>query len=160
MSKPADFNAFREAKQAEDDSRKLLESMRRGRGGGGPDDPGAIERRLNHLEADVREIKDVLRRLEPAIARMIEIGEQTAARVEGLEKKAETFDRKIDGLDAKATSTDYRTILTDGKISGLEGRMNGVEGMIRQLPTLWSLAALIFAIFGAAFVLLRFATPH
>jgi hypothetical protein len=42
----------------------------------------------------------------------------------------------------------------------LKGRMTGIEGQLRQIPTLWQLAGLIFAIFGAAFVLIRFASGH
>jgi hypothetical protein len=42
----------------------------------------------------------------------------------------------------------------------IEGRLAGIEGQLRQIPTLYQLAGLIFAIFGAAFVLIRFASGH
>ncbi len=48
----------------------------------------------------------------------------------------------------------------DGRISGVDGRLAGIEGQLRQIPTLYQLAGLIFAIFGAAFVLIRFASGH
>ncbi len=38
-------------------------------------------------------------------------------------------------------------------------RLANLEGRVSQMPTLWTLAALIVAIFGFAFVLLRFAAP-
>jgi hypothetical protein len=46
------------------------------------------------------------------------------------------------------------------KLANLEGRMTGIEGQLRQIPTLYQLAGLIFAILGAAFVLIRFASGH
>ena len=35
-----------------------------------------------------------------------------------------------------------------------------LKGRVSQLPNIWQLAGLIFAIFGAAFVLIRFAGGH
>jgi predicted nucleic acid-binding Zn-ribbon protein len=45
-------------------------------------------------------------------------------------------------------------------VAELKGRMAGIEGQLRQIPTLYQIAALVFAIFGAAFVLIRFASGH
>lgn len=45
-------------------------------------------------------------------------------------------------------------------ISKLQQDVARVDGRVSQLPTLWQIAGLIFAIFGAAFVLIRFAPPH
>ncbi|MEI6559087.1 MAG: hypothetical protein WCO00_11845 [Rhodospirillaceae bacterium] len=45
-------------------------------------------------------------------------------------------------------------------VAELKGRIPGIEGQLRLIPTLWQLAWLIFAIFGASFVLIRFAGPH
>lgn len=35
-----------------------------------------------------------------------------------------------------------------------------LKGRVSQLPTLYQIAGLVFAIFGAAFVLIRFASGH
>ena len=48
----------------------------------------------------------------------------------------------------------------EGRLSGMDARFTGIENQLRQVPTIWTLAALIIAIFGFAFVLLRFAVPH
>ncbi|MEI8397394.1 MAG: hypothetical protein WCF85_21965 [Rhodospirillaceae bacterium] len=78
------------------------------------------------------EAVDILRRLEPLLTRM---------------------DERMHKLEIEAAEV-------KGRISGLEGRMTGLEGQLRQIPTLWHLSGLIFAIFGAAFVLIRFAGGH
>ena len=78
--------------------------------GGGPHDP-RMEERVAKLEADVGEIKEVLKRLEPAITRLtVDVAE--------------------------------------------------IKGKVSQMPTVWQLGALIVAIFGLAFTLLRFGLPH
>lgn len=79
-------------------------------GGGGGGHPPSMEQRVAKLEADVGEIKDILKRLEPALTRL-------------------TVD------------------------------MAEVKGKVSQMPTVWQLAALIVAVFGLAFTLLRFGMP-
>ena len=78
------------------------------------------------------EALDILRRLEPTLARMA----GDVAKIDERQRKQ--------GED----------------IAELKGRMTGIEGQLRQIPTLWQLAGLIFAIFAAAFVLIRFASGH
>jgi hypothetical protein len=45
-------------------------------------------------------------------------------------------------------------------VAELKGRMTGIEGQLRQIPTLYQIATLVFSIFGAAFILIRFASGH
>jgi hypothetical protein len=78
------------------------------------------------------EALDILRRLEPALARV---------------------------------TTDLGEI--KGEVKQLDDRLRRVEidvaeirGQIKSMPTLRTLAALIFALFGSAFVLIRFASGH
>lgn len=90
---------------------------------------------------------DILRRIEPMLARLDERqrkqGEDIAelkGRVAGIEK---VMDARFAGVDAR--------------FNGMDARFNGIEGQLRQIPTLYQLAGLIFAIFAAAFALIRFA---
>jgi hypothetical protein len=78
------------------------------------------------------EALDILRRLEPTLARI--------------------------EAEQKEQRRDIVTLKQD--VAELKGRMTGIEGQLRQIPTIWTLAALIFAIFGASFVLIRFASGH
>lgn len=48
----------------------------------------------------------------------------------------------------------------DDRLRKVEENTARMDGRVSQLPTLWQVAALIFAIFGAAFTLIRFAPPH
>ncbi len=78
------------------------------------------------------EALDILRRLEPALARVTsDLGELK------IEQRRLADVQRKQGED----------------IARLDGRVS-------QLPTLYQLAGLIFAIFGAAFVLMRFASGH
>jgi predicted nuclease with TOPRIM domain len=82
------------------------------------------------------EALDILRRLEAAIARITdELGD---IKVEQKEQRR----------DIVKLQQDVARI--DGRLSELSARV----------PTIWTIAALIFAIFGAAFVLIRFASGH
>jgi hypothetical protein len=85
------------------------------------------------------EALDILRRLEPVLF---------------------TLDDRTQRIEAeqKEQRRDIAT-LKEG-VARLEGRMTGIEGQLRQIPTLYQLAGLIFAIFGAAFMLIRFASGH
>jgi hypothetical protein len=78
------------------------------------------------------EALEILRRLEFALARI----------------EAEQKEQRADIISLKGDATE------------LKGRVAGIEGQLRQIPTLWQLAGLIFAIFGASFVLIRFACGH
>ena len=78
------------------------------------------------------EALDILRRLEPVLSRLTaDVGEI----------KAEQKEQRKD-------------------IAKLQQDVARLDGRVSQLPTLWQLAGLIFAIFGAAFVLIRFASGH
>ncbi|MGQ0665149.1 MAG: hypothetical protein ACT4P2_16515 [Pseudomonadota bacterium] len=54
---------------------------------------------------------------------------------------------------------DDRLRKVETELAELKGRVAGIEGELRQIPTPWQTAALVFAIFGAAFVVLRFGLP-
>ncbi len=85
------------------------------------------------------ETLDILRRLEPVLSRLTEdVGEIKD--------------------DVKKLDDRLRKVETD--VARIDGRLTGIEGQLRQIPTLWQLAGLIFAIFGASFVLIRFASGH
>ena len=71
------------------------------------------------------EALDILRRLEPALARI----------------ETEQKEQRRD-------------------IGKLKEDVAELKGRVSQLPTLYQFAGLIFAIFGAAFVLIRFAGGH
>ena len=75
---------------------------------------------------------DILRRLEPVLSRI----EAEQSRQAELLAKLDERQRK-QGED-----------------------MARMDGRVSQLPTLWQLAGLVFAIFGAAFVLIRFASTN
>ncbi|MEI6559123.1 MAG: hypothetical protein WCO00_12025 [Rhodospirillaceae bacterium] len=80
------------------------------------------------------EALDILRRLEPLLTRLD--GEQR--------RHGETLARVEERLRDMPTAKEFGEL----------------KGRVSQLPTLWQLAGLIFAIFGAAFVLIRFASGH
>lgn len=68
--------------------------------------------------------------------------------------------------DALVTVADSLTKLADA-MARLDERQRKqgediaeLKGRVSQLPNIWQLAGLIFAIFGAAFVLIRFAGGH
>lgn len=69
-----------------------------------------------------------------------------AAVLAAIHDLGERMERRFEKLDER-----MRKLETDGA---------EMKGRVSQLPTLWQVAALIFAIFGAAFTLIRFAPPH
>jgi hypothetical protein len=74
-----------------------------------------------------------------------------------LDNEALTILRRLEPALGKL---DDRLRALDGEVREMKGRMSGIEGRLGQLPTLWTLGGLVLSIFGFAFVLLRFATPH
>ena len=85
------------------------------------------------------EALDILRRLEPVLSKL----DERTQRIESEQK-----DQRRDIVSLKED------------VAELKGRVIGIEGQLRQIPTIWTLAGLIFAIFGASFVLIRFASGH
>ncbi len=92
------------------------------------------------------EALEILRRLEPVLARLDETQR----------KQGETLARQGEDI------ADIKGVLKDQHrdIAKLQQDAARLDGRVSLLPTLWQLAALIFAIFGASFVLMRFAPPH
>ncbi|MBF0562223.1 MAG: hypothetical protein HQL37_09420 [Alphaproteobacteria bacterium] len=68
-------------------------------------------------------------------------------------------DKQFERVDRRFEQVDERLRKMEVDIAETKGRMTGIEGQLRQIPTLWQIAALVFAIFGAAFVLLHFGMP-
>ncbi len=85
------------------------------------------------------EALDILRRLEPVLGRIEDEQRRQADSMVKLDER-----QRKQGED----------------MAELKGRVAGIEGQLRQIPTLWQLGGLVFAIFGAAFVLIRFASGH
>lgn len=108
-----------------------------------------LESRVERLEVGVAEIKTILVRMEPALTDIVGTQRKQSEDMASL---------KSDMDNVKADMSHIRKLETD--VARVDGRMTGIEGQIRQLPTAWTLASLIFAIFGAAFVLIRFAPGH
>ncbi len=77
-----------------------------------------------------------------------------------MERRFGKVETDITKLDERQRKIEMEIVRLDGRISGVDGRLAGIEGQLRQIPTLYQLAGLIFAIFGAAFVLIRFASGH
>jgi small-conductance mechanosensitive channel len=99
------------------------------------------------------EALEILRRLEPVLARM-------------------SSDLNAVKTDLNAVKTDLNTVRTEQArqadvLVRLDERQRKqgedlarLDGRVSQLPTLYQLAGLIFAIFGASFVLIHFAAGH
>jgi translation initiation factor 2B subunit (eIF-2B alpha/beta/delta family) len=89
------------------------------------------------------EALDILRRLEPVLSRMA----SDVAKLDDRTQRIET--------EQKEQRKDISKIQQD--IARIDGRL--IE-MSARVPTIWTIATLIFAIFGASFVLIRFAGGH
>lgn len=85
----------------------------------------------------------------------------------GMEQRVAKLEETVQGIDKalrelapsiKSIADSMPKIRED--LAEMKGRMTGIDGQIRQLPTMWTLTALVLSIFGLAFVLLRFAVPH
>ena len=77
------------------------------------------------------EVLEILRRLEPALV----------------------------GITGRLDKMDGRLEKMDERLRAVEGEVRELKGRVTQLPTLWTLASLVVAIFAFAFLLLRFAAP-
>lgn len=94
---------------------------------------------MSHETTPDSEAQQVLRRLEPLLTRIME--DQAAIREEQAAMRA----------DIK----EIRSDLTKTMLEVAE-----IKGQLKYMPTMWTLAGLVFAIFAASFVLIRFAAPH
>lgn len=74
------------------------------------------------------------------------VGNDTAEILSAIRDLGDRIERRFEKIDER-----LRTLETEGA---------EMKGRVSQLPTLYQIAGLIFAIFGAAFVLIRFAPPH
>ncbi len=94
---------------------------------------------------EAREAVDILRRLEPALTK--------------LDERLRGIDDEVGEIKPALMKLDERLRNVEGEVRELKGRFTGIEGRLSQLPTTWTIAALVFSIFGFAFLLLRFAAP-
>ena len=92
------------------------------------------------------EALDILRRLEPVLSKL----DERTQHIESEQRRQADVLGKLDERQRKQGED----------IARIDGRMTGIEGQLRQIPTIWTLAGLIFVIFGASFVLIRFASGH
>jgi uncharacterized coiled-coil protein SlyX len=81
-------------------------------------------------------------------------------RVAKLETDVGEIKATLARLEPVLTRIDAGVRKLEADVGELKGRMTGIEGQLRQLPTMWTLTTLVLSIFGLAFVLLKFATPH
>lgn len=111
-----------------------LRRARLGGGSGGPHDPG-MEARVAALEADMRDVKDILARMEPLLR---------------------SIDERLGRLETRVGAVEVQVRKIENDFARLEGRVS-------QLPTTWTLLAAIVAtimtVFGSSLALPRFAGP-
>jgi archaellum component FlaC len=106
-------------------------------GSGRVEDDGAMpEQAADAREADTREVRNALSRIE--------------ALIRGLDDRVGRLEDRVGGVDDKARR--------------VEVELAELKGRVSQLPTAWMLftggSGLILAIFGASFALLRFGLPR
>jgi len=89
------------------------------------------------------EALDILRRLEPTLAQMRSELRQVQADV--VEVKADM--KRLDERQRKQSED----------IAEIKGRLGELSA---RVPSIWTIAAMIVSLFGAAFVLIRFASGH
>jgi hypothetical protein len=94
------------------------------------------------------EALEILRRLEPVLSKL----DDRTQRIEAEQRRQADVQRK-QGEDLAELRGQLKSVAMKEDVARIDGRVS-------QLPTLWQLAGLIFAIFGAAFVLIRFAGGH
>ena len=102
------------------------------------------------MDADTAEIRDILRRLEPMIAR-------TDERVKVVESRMVTIESRIASLEAGLMRLDDRGRAVETDVAELKGRVS-------QLPSTWELISTITAsqaaLLGFTFAILRYASGH
>ena len=70
------------------------------------------------------------------------------------------MERRFSKVEADIAKIDDRQRKVENDVSEMKGRLTGIEGQLRQIPTVWTISALIFTIFGASFALIRYAMGH
>lgn len=117
-----------------------------GMNGGGGDIPG----RLDALEQDMREVRDVLRRLEPAIASVA--AESVAIRADIAVLKADVAVLKADVAGLKTDVAEGKSDLKQVKAEMVATRIEvaGIAGQLKHIPTSLQLLGFAVAVFVAA----------
>lgn len=109
------------------------------------------------LEADSREVKSALGRIEALTQGMND-------QLRGLDDRVRRLDDRVGGLDDRVRRLDDRVGGLDDKVRRVEIDLAGLKGKVSQLPTAWMLftggSGLILTLFGASFALLRFGLPR
>ncbi len=97
------------------------------------------------------EALDILRRIEPVLS--------------GITNRLDGIDKRLDGLESRVARVEEDLHRQGEAILKMQDTMIKIQielgelrGRVTRLPTLYQLATLIFAIFGASFVQIRFAS--
>ncbi|MBF0335933.1 MAG: hypothetical protein HQL40_20225 [Alphaproteobacteria bacterium] len=73
-------------------------------------------------------------------------------------RRLDAIDKRLDSVEGTMEKLDERFRAVEFEVAETRG-LRGVEGRMTQPPTRWTMAGLVFAIFGSSLVLLRFAGP-
>lgn len=95
---------------------------------------------------------EILRRLEPVVTHIVTRLDKIETRLDKIETRLDKVEVRLDKIEIGFEKLDERLRKVEVEVAGLQGRVS-------QLPTTWTMAGLIFAIFGASLVLLRLAAP-
>jgi chromosome segregation ATPase len=129
----------------------------KGRGGGsGPEDP-MLERRVDTLEADMKDVKSSLSRIEVTLARIDGTVSQMpkASDFARLSSEIAEVDKR---LSSQIAEVDKRlsSQIAEVKIS-LGGEIAELKGRVSTLPTVWTQLSIVFATWGIGSGILIFA---
>jgi len=115
---------------------QLLQSSRM-RGGGGPPDPPDLPGRVDRLERDLRQVRDLLVQIEPKIDQIHRMA------LSGVPELAS----KLSGVGAQAAAIEV-------KVNELEKVSLRLDGRVSQVPTLPQLIAVVMSVFAGAIALI------
>ena len=99
-----------------------------------------LEQRVGRLEADVSEIKGLLKDQGRTLGDM----QLTLVKLDG----------KLSGMESKLEG---RIIGLEGRIAGLDGRLAGTNDRISALPTTWTILGIVFTTWAVGSGILIFA---
>lgn len=108
-----------------------------------------VENRLDNVENRLQTVEDVQKQQAVLIEKIAELAYKTHLEVVEMRGYFKAIDGRFDGVNG-------RFVGIEGRFDGIEGRMNGIEIVLRQVPTIWTMATIIIANFGLSLLLLRF----
>ena len=129
-----------------------------------PDEALDILRRLEpvlaRVSTDLAEVKGDVKRLDDRLGKVEAHVKNVDDRLGKVETNVKNVDDRLGKVETNVNKLDDALHKVVADVARIEGRMSGIEGQLRQIPTHWQLAGLIFAIFSASFVLIHFASGH